>query len=1024
MQSLRHLPLSFESNVGQTGANVRFLSRGPGYTIFLTPDEAVFSLQSSNSGKSPSPKSQPTDPALAARPKSLSYSVVRMSLSGASPQATVHGLDELPGKTNYFRGNDSSKWHTNVSNYARVRYEDVYPGIDLIYYGNQGQLESDFLLAPGADPNAIAMSFSGARSIRIDATSGDLVVKSGGGEIRLHKPVAYQGNSLTDPHATQVAASYLVHAHNRVTFRLGACDHTRPLVIDPAVSYSTYLGGSAGDYATSIAVDSSGNTYVAGYTGSTNFPVTSGAYQTKCSGACDGTLDAFVTKLDSSGSALIYSTYLGGTANDYANGIAMDDSGNAYIVGQTFSSNFPVTTGAYQTACGGGSCSGGDAFITELNSSGSALIYSTYLGGSSKNQGNAIVLDSANNAYITGWTQSTDFPVSAGAFQTKCTCTNQPDAFVTKLNPHGTALVYSTYLGGKMADVGYAIALSASENVYVAGYTASTNFPVTTGAFQTALNAPTAGFVAEFNTTGTELVYSTYLGGSTTATTNCEACVTGIALDSSGNAVIAGLTAESNFPVTPGAFQTTNNSTSNGHNAFVTELNPTGSAAIFSTYLGGSGDTGANAVAVEPASGNVWVKGNTKATDFPVTPGCFQPANAGNYDFFLVELNPTGTTELYGTYLGGSGVEYGGATTLMALDTQIPPNVYITGYTASTNFPVTSGAFQTNNAGANDAVITKFTPSPNVGLAPTSLNFGSQIVGTTSASQTVTLTNTGNTNLNAPTITVIGTNSADFKQTNTCSGSIVPQAACTISLTFTPSLFAAESATLNIADNAPTSPQAVPLSGTGIANGPAVTLTPSSLTFPVTLLNVKSASQTITLSNPGTATLDLTSIVPSGDFSETSTCKSTVAVGGSCTITVYFTPTQINTRTGAVTVTDNAPTSPQTASLTGTGTEVKLSVASINFGSVTVGSSSATRKVTLTNEGTTTMTLSPTTITGTDPSDFSQTNDCGASVNAGANCTFDLTFTPLVKGALSATLTLTDTGGGSPQTVTLIGTGK
>jgi hypothetical protein len=721
---------------------------------------------------------------------------------------------------------------------------------------------------------------------------------------------------------------------------------------------------------------------------------------------------------------LIYSTYLGGTEDDYAYGITLDASDNAYIVGQTFSSDFPVTTGAYQTACGGGSCAGGDAFITELNSSGSALIYSTYLGGPGKNQGNAIVLDSSDNAYVTGWTQSTSFPVTPFAFQTKCFCTNKPAVFVTKLNPQGAGLVYSTYLGGKMANVGYGVAVNTAGNAYVVGYTASANFPTTTGAFQTTLNAAYAGFVTEFNTTGTAQVYSTYLGGSSTGTTPCEACATSIALDSSGDAFVAGLTAESNFPVTPGAFQTTNQSTSNGHNAFVTELNPTGTAETFSTYLGGSGDTGANAVAVEPATGNVWVKGNTLATNFPVTPGCFQPASGGNYDYFLVLLNSTGTSELYGTYLGGAGVEYGGATTLMALDTQIPPNVYLAGYTTSTNYPVTTGAYQLKNAGDNDAVITKFTPSPNVGLAPASLGFGSQIVGTTSNSQTVTLTNTGNTDLNAPTIVITGTNKADFGQSNGCNETISPQTSCTVSVWFTPSLFQAESATLNFADNAPASPQTIPLSGTGIANGPAVALTPSSLTFPVTLLNVKSATQTITLSNPGTATLDLTSIVASGNFSETNTCGATVAVNGSCTITVTFMPTQINTLTGAITVTDNAPTSPQSASLSGTGTEVKLSLAQINFGDVTVGTSSSPRVITLTNEGTTALTLSPTTITGTDPTDFAQTNNCGTSVNAGAKCTFDVTFTPLVKGALSATLTVTDNGGGSPQTVNLIGIGQ
>lgn len=1024
------LPLSFEANGGQSDARVKFLSRGAGYTLFLTHDGAVLSVQEQESED----KEQPIlrDPSQLAHHEPRTYATLRMQLLGANPQASVSGVDELPGKTNYFRGNNPKNWQTNVANYAKVRYEDVYPGVDLVYYGNQGQLEYDFVVAAGADPQAIAMSFTGARRTRVDAQSGDLVLKAGRQEVRFHKPVVYQVDSTVDspnePRATAgkhfIEAHYVVDAHHRMTFQLAPYDHGKALVIDPTLSYSTYLGGTSNDYATSIAVDSAGSAYVIGYTGSTNFPVTSGAFQTACKGGCSSTYDAFVTKLDPTGSTLVYSTYLGGSGNDYANGIALDAAGDAYLVGQTFSSDFPVTTGVFQSACGGTSCSGGDAFVAELNPSGSGLVYSTYLGGSSKNQGNGIVLDAVGDAYITGWTQSTNFPITTGAFQSTCSCSTHPDAFVTELNPSGTALVYSTYLGGSLTDVGYGITLDATGDAYVTGYTQSLNFPTSAGAFQNTLNANSAGFITELNPTGTAIVYSTYLGGSSTViSTPCGACTTSIAVDSFGDAFVTGLTAEANFPVTPGAYQSTLKSSAQGHNAFITELNPTGTALVFSTYLGGSQDTGATGIALDP-SGNIWLKGNTKSTDFPVTGGAFQTTSGGNFDFWVAELNPTLSTLLYSTYLGGSGIEFGGATKMLVIDTQNPPNVYVTGYTNSTNFPTTTGAFQIANAGANDGIAAKFAPSPNVGPSPSSVNFGNQLIGTTSGAQTVTLTNTGNLSLSAPAITISGTNHADFNQTNTCTSPVAPQANCSISVTFTPTINGTETANVMIADSAPNSPQNVPLTGTGFPPGPAATLSPTSLTFPTTLLHVTSSPQTVTLTNVGTTTLTVTSITTSGDFGQTNNCIPSVLAGANCSINVTFTPTNSSTRTGTLTITDNAPNKSQTASLTGVGTVVQLSPTSLNFGTVKVGKSSTSQTVTLKNIGSTPLTIRQTSITGTDPKDFTQTNNCGGSVAKGASCTFTVTFKPLVTGALTASLTITDTGGGSPQTVPLSGTGQ
>jgi hypothetical protein len=1030
LQGYGKLPLSFEPNLGQSDARVRFLSHGAGYTLFLTGDGATVSLRTGNRSTKSVMPAEPTgnlahDGETKQQPR---LEALRMQLLGARSDAAVSGAEELPGKVNYFLGNDPKNWETNIPTFAKVRYRNVFDGVDLVYYGNQGQLEYDFVVAAGAKTEAIHLAFSGARRMYVDQQSGDLVLQMGksdnrnsdnrnnDNEVRFHKPLAYQDG----PTKELVAANYSVDSRNHVSFQLGPYDHNRTLLIDPTLSYSTYLGGTSNDYGTSLAVDSTGSVYVTGYTTSGSFPVTAGSYQTKCGGCTGGMEDAFITKLDPTGSFLIYSTFLGGTGNDIGNGIALDPSGDVFVVGQTFSPDFPATPGAFQSGCGGGTCVGGDAFITELDPSGAALLYSTYLGGPGVNQGNAIALNAAGEVYVIGYTESATFPTTPGAFQTKLS--KGDDVFVTELNLKSSALVYSTYLGGTNKDLGYAIALDASGHAYITGFTQSTDFPTTAGAFQTVLEANTAAFVTELNSTGSALLYSTYLGGNTKATTACEACGTSIVVDSLGNAYVCGLTAEATFPVTPGAFQTIFMGHTNGHDAFVTKLNPTGTALVYSTYVGGDGDTGATSIALDP-SNNVWIKGNTMSAIFPVTPGAFQTVLGGSFDAYVAQLNPTGSTLLYGSYLGGSGTEYGGATRALVLDNQTPPNVYITGYTDSTNFPTTVGSFQPKLAGSNDVYVSKFAPSPNAGLAPSSLSFGNQNIGSTSAPQAVVLTNTGNESLNVTEVSVTGTNSGDFGHTGAC-GELAPSATCTINVTFTPTISGAETADLSITDNAANSPQLVPLSGTGVATGPVVVLSATSLAFGTQLVNTTSPVQVVTLTNTGGAALTITGIVTKGDFSQTNTCGSSVAAGASCTISVAFRPTQINTRFGSITVTDNAPTSPQVVSLTGVGTYISLSPASLSFGTVAVGKSSTPQVITLTNANSAAVRIGSVGITGTDPGDFTQSNTCGSSVAAKGSCAITVTFTPTAAGARSANVSVADAGGGTPQTASLSGTGQ
>ncbi len=804
------LPLSFEANRGQADYRVKFLSRGPGYTLFLTGSEALLALRANS------------NPLI-------------MRLAGANPVPNATGLDELPGKSNYLLGGDPNKWRRNVPNYARVRYQNVYPGIDLVYYGNQGRLEYDFVVAPGADPAAIAISFAGAQPASVDPRTGDLVVGAAREGIRFLKPVVYQTEPAGGGSRAIIEGRYKVGARGRIRFDIAAYDHAKPLIIDPALSYSTYFGGSLDDTGRGLALDSDGNVYLTGSTCSANLPVVNGFQQTyggdggHCSDTNGG--DAFVAKFSPTLSTLLYSTYLGGTGDDSGDGIAVDSSGDAYVTGSTCSgTSFPITPGAFQTIYGGGSklCEQnfGDAFVTELNPSGSALVYSTFLGGSGADMGNAILLDASNNAYVLGTTCSANFPITAGAFQTtyddagtQCYSPTAGDAFMTKLNSTGTALIYSTYLGGSEGDIGWGLTLDSLDDAYVVGQTYSSNFPTTAGAFQTTClgcsKSLTEAFVTMLNPSGTALIYSTYLGGSS-GVEPCAACATGIAIDSSGDAYVSGLTSDAtDFPLL-NAYQSIYGG--GGHDAFVTEFNPAGSALVYSTFLGGKGDDGATAIALDTA-GNAYIRGNTASTNYPTTQDAFQGAcsggcKTGDYDFFLSELTPEDGL-LYSTYLGGTLNDFGKSTQNLILSTAAPPMVYITGYSNSTNFPVTIDAYQQASGGGYDAVLTEFTPGSNVTLNPTTLSFGDQNVGTSSTAMNITLENNGQIALTISSIKIAGADSHDFSQTNTCGSSVPALQDCTISVTFSPTETGQRKANVSIKDNGGGSPQEAFLSGFG-----------------------------------------------------------------------------------------------------------------------------------------------------------------------------------------------------------------
>lgn len=896
--------LTFEANAGQTSGEVKFLTHGPGYTLFLTRAGAVMSF----SGAS----------------RRLE---VRMHLSGAKRSFALEGEDELPGKINYIRGNNPSNWTTNVRGYGAVRYRGVYDGVDLLFRGNNRRLEYDFVLAPGTDERQIALNIDGADSIRV-SQDGDLLIRKGDRTIAFQRPIAYEpvaASSANPLRSAQLGTQYRVEAgyvlrRNRVGFWVARRNPHRMLVIDPALNYSTYVGGSGDDYGTNVAVDSSGNAYVAGYTSSVDFPSSVGAFQTGCGGGCVGTYDAYVLKLNATGTALLYSTYLGGSSSDYVYGLFVDSVGQAYLAGETSSVDFPVTTGVYQTTCAGG-CATADGFVAELNSSGSGLVYSTYIGGSGKDRVNAVVVDSAGNAYIAGNTQSTNFPITPGVFQTTCSCMRASDAFAAELNPSGSSLVYSSYLGGTLEDVGYAIAIDQAGDSFLTGYTRSLDFPVTAGAFQTALNAPVGAFVTKISPGGASMIYSTYLGGSNTDTKRvCHACGTSILVDANGNALVAGLTLEKDFPTTQGAYQTVLKGTTFGHDAFLTNLNSSGTALLYSTFLGGQSDDGATAIAAD-SGGNIYVRGNTQSTDFPVTGGAVQSTSGGGYDVFVAEFDPTLSKLLYSTYLGGSGNEFGLASRNLALDKQSPPSVYVTGYTNSTDFPITSGTYQATSHGGNDAFVTQLSAASSgaaVQVSPASLAFGTQTIGRSSAGQSVTITNSGTVDLIISSIAVSGANSSDFQQTNSCA-TVFPSASCVVTVTFTPSAKGTRAATTTITDNATPPTQTVSLQGVGTV----VSLSSTSLTFPSQKVGTSSQPLTVTLTNTGTTAMNVMSISVGGknssDFVQTNNCGTSVSAGASCTITVTFTPTATGSRSALVNINDSGGGSPQKVSLSGTG---------------------------------------------------------------------------------------------------------
>ena len=1141
--------VSFEPDASGGVAAQRFLARGPAYTLFLDPTGAALQLR------------EPTSSSTLARFVRLLRN--QWFRSAAAPMTLELGfagarairwlpLDALPGQSHYFQGDDPQRWRTHVPHFARLWASDLYPGIDLIFHGSGGELEYDFRVAAGADPSRIRVRAGKADAIELSA-DGAARLRVGAASVELRRPVAYQ---VHDGERREIPARFRL-VGGLLEFALGDYDRSLPLVIDPVLSYTSFVGGS--DSTTNglgLAVDSTGNAYVTGSTCTADFPSTPGSVGTQGGSALfiDACEDVFITKFNADGSGLAYSTFLRGNHRETAVRIAVDAAGAAYLTGITLSTDFPTTPGAFSRTARGGECTliagfktpCADAFVAKLSPDGANLAYSTYLGGSGMDLGFGIAVDPTGAAYVSGWTNSSDLPSSATAFQKAYaggTCfggfTPCYDAFVAKLSANGSGLDYLTYLGGGNQEFAGNVAVDAGGNATVVGSTSSSNFPTTPGVVGVNHSAGTQDdvFVTKLNANGSAVLYSTLVGGTGTD------WPLSLALDGTGAAYVAGATVSPDFPVTPGALQGNYAGPPGAGcdllvtlpvcgDAFVFKLNPTATEFVLSTFLGGSGDDSALGLAVDSAQ-RIWLAGATRSVAFPSTPDAYYPAGNGNG--FVVQLSADGSQRLYSSGLTAVGLAHATDLKVDAAD-----NAYVLGVASSFisgPFPTTPGAY---SAGQGGAMVSKFAAgsAPALQLSATAISFGTQTLSSTSAVRDLVLSNPNSTAL-ALALSIIGETSPAFMLSHNCPPLLAAAQSCTASLRFQPSSPGNTSATLQLRSNAPGAPHTVSLSGFGadvqsggflpsslgfgaqqvgstsgaqtaqwvaqtsnvfpqvksvsvegphaadfaldlascaqgdnfcavaarfapqagasgvrsaslvvgadvygspftlplsgtVASAAALAVTPARLDFGNVALPGP-AQSFLTLKNNGTGPLTVTSVVASlGDYSlmpggNCSALPITLAAQASCTQGVRFAPAQTGLRDANLSIGSSAPGSPLILALSGIGVDANgpqlgVSAASADFGVTQVGTkNSLTRFFTLFNFGNQPATLDIT-LAPEFPPDANYSL-CGASLGANATCSLALGFAPTATGTRSATVTIASNAPGGTRSISLSGVG-
>jgi hypothetical protein len=910
------VPLAFEPNQGQAVEGVDFVARGQGYSAQLRANRLTLLLNRAHGDVS-------------------AESVVEIGLAGANRNAKAAAGDKLAGRSNYLLGSDPANWITNVEQYAKVRYGNVYPGIDLVFHGNQSRLEHDFVIRPAASPDQIGLSFSGVRRTEL-ATDGDLVLQTKSGEMLLQKPRAYQIVGDTE---VEVPVKYVARK-GQVGFSVGRYDRSRDLTIDPVLVYSTYFGGAAGPEGShqavnAVALDSSGNLYVAGATDSTSFPVTPGVVDSTPA-------SAFISKLDPTGTSLIYSTYMQGLG---ISGLAVDTQGDVFVVGQG-QAGLPIPTGSNPFQANVKTIA-----LLKLNPTGTAVLNATYFGGSGLDTASGLAIDSADDVYIAGSTSSNDFPLQnplQGSLGT-----SGASGFVTEFNPALSALIYSTYLGANsnvnMGGTTEGFALDALGDAYVVGI-ANPGFPTTTGAYQ--MTCPDeCTFLAELNPVGSALLNATYLGSGSGLTSEIA-----VAVDSSGDAYLAGTTPSASFPVLNPIQPCSiiNGTTAYGAN-FLVEFSPAGSL-LFSTCLGPSGTNSFGFVALTLDSlGNAYVAGNA-ASGIPLQSpiDANPPLDSGGQPGgrpFVSEIDHSTHELLFSSFVGDQ-ISFDGDGTgdqILGVAVDSSGNIYLGGELGVGSLPVFN-AFQPYFSvsggcpGLHDGIDCFFVDgfvikiSPDAGAAaatsPGGLFLsGAQLVGSTSPAQVVTVYDLGTNALTVSSVAISG----DFAvASNNCTTVSPAGGSCAIGVTFTPTQVGTRTGTLTITDSSAGSPHTVPLFGVG--DQLSMVPSPSTLSFANQLIGTSTA-QNVTLTNPSAFNVQITRIQVSGsDFTEANSCQSLMLPSYVCTVDVTFTPTASGTRTGTLTITDNAPNSPQTVTLTGIGAApgVGLGIASGGSNSATV----------------------------------------------------------------------------------------
>ncbi|MGH9681596.1 MAG: choice-of-anchor D domain-containing protein, partial [Candidatus Acidiferrales bacterium] len=1067
-----HLPLSFEQNRGQASAGAKYVSRGPGYSLSLTSRGAVFVHRA---------KVRSTGGDWLSNLASFVHSsrtvsdVVRLSWLGANPNARGELFGLQQGTSNYILGNDPRKWHTDVPRYGKVRFDELYHGIDLVYHGNRDRVEMDYVISPHADPRAIRVGIGGPSLVSIEP-DGNLSISSAGDEVRLNAPVAYQ-----QIHGQRriVEARYVLQSSHTVGFAFGAYDPSEPLTIDPVLDYSASFGGGD-DMIADVATDSQGNVYLTGTTCSNTYPVTADAEQTSFAGfstsyACN---DVIVTKLDPAASTLIYSTYIGGSNADFSVRMFVDSSGEVLLGGSTNSPDFPTTSGAYLTSLKSATCNFSpyitnqqcsDGFLLKLNSSGSSLVFSTLLGGNDRiDLIDALAVDATSgNIYVAGATNSVTFPIAQptlapqpayggdngscqlmGTFHVPCF-----DAFVAEFNSTGTSLLASTYLGGTDDDSATALAVDSNHNVYVTGTTDSTGFPVTTGAFKTTHSLPADQrdvFVTKLNSTLSALTYSTFIGGSS------DDFPFMIRVDANGYAYLTGSTVSSDFPTTTGALQTAYAGPSSNDcpstletldygllycgDAFITKLAQDGKSLVFSTYLGTAQDDGGLNLALD-SSQNVWLTGGTQSSSFPLTSDAYYNSTNFATSAFLAEIKSDGSANLFSTMIPGRFA--------LALDVDSSDNVIVAGENPQTGVATTviPGTYSNGQGGV---FLMKFSPGtsrPSVQISPTALTFGPSgptglpaPLDAATPPQSITLTNSGTATLHLKILLTAGTgNPLLFSESDNCGASLAASATCTINVIYQPTTAASgsnDAATIVISDDAPGAPHTIQLTGrTGLME--SASFVPATLTFNGQQPGSTSAGQISSLSTSLSAINSLAPfttgppVLGGANASDFRVDSSTCAVGVAyCYVTVTFSPVgnTPTTRTATVTVPTSAPQSPQVLTLTGTiSTAPFLKVSGVSIPPTTVGQT-LKGAFAITNVGGATLNVTGLSVTGPQASDFVVTPEsCASNVPFSlapqAVCLLNVAFAPSAHGTRNAIPTFADNEN-TPTTVALSGYGS